>query len=316
MNNKVKEISIVMSVKNGERFLNNAIKSILNQSFKNFEFIIVNNDSHDKTQDILISYQKKESRIKVLTNSNNETLYEGRTKAINFSNLEWFALMDADDECHQDRIKKQIEYINHTPYENLAILSTYGKYINSKGKIIANKNSGPTNLESFNKIYKNNDSFSILDPSIVVKKKAFFEVGGYLKNNIAADLDLSYKIAEAGYLIQTINTPLYYYRIHETSYSVQNSLKQCEVTHFINYNMRKRRSGQIQISEEKFYEEFWNKFFYRIPRKILDYSKTFYKISAHLFIQKKYFSSLINLFIAFIFSPRHVFKRLIYHFFN
>ena len=131
-----------------------------------------------------------------------------------------------------------------------------------------------------------NESFSIIDPSIVVNKNIFFKVGGYLNNNIAADIDLFYKIAEKGFLIQTINKPLYYYRVHETSFSVQNSMKQCEITHFLNYNMRQRRSGKKEISEDYFYSNFWNKYSYRIPRIILDYSKTYYKISAYSFIQK------------------------------
>ena len=71
MINKIKNISI-MSVKNGEKFLGRAIESILNQTFINFEFIIVNNDSNDGTSKILQSYQNKDTRIKILTNLNNE----------------------------------------------------------------------------------------------------------------------------------------------------------------------------------------------------------------------------------------------------
>ena len=93
-----------MSVKNGEKFLGRSIESILNQTFINFEFIIVNNDSNDGTSNILQSYQKKDTRIKILTNSNNESLYEGRATGINESKFDWFALMDADDECDINRI--------------------------------------------------------------------------------------------------------------------------------------------------------------------------------------------------------------------
>jgi len=316
MINKIENISIIMSVKNGEKFLGKAIESILNQTFINFEFIIVNNDSNDGTSNILQSYQKKDTRIKILKNSNNESLYEGRTTGINESKFDWFALMDADDECDINRIQEQINFINNTSFENLGVVSTYGKYINYKNKIIANRFSGPTNIKAFDKMNSNNESFSIIDPSIAVNKNIFFKVGGYLNNNIAADIDLFYKIAEEGFLIQTINKPLYYYRVHETSYSVQNSMKQCEITHFLNYNMRQRRSGKKEISEDYFYNNFWNKYSYRIPRKILDYSKTYYKISAYSFIQEKYLLSLLNIILAFIYSPRYTLKRLYQHIFK
>ena len=299
-----------MSVKNGEKFLGKAIESILNQSFNNFEFIIVNNDSSDSTPEILSAYADKDSRIKVLKNSNNETLYAGRIKGIKETKYEWFALMDADDECHLDRIQKQIELINNTEIENLAVVSTYGKYINRNSTVIANFFSGPKNINEFNKIFLNNDSFAIIDPSSVIKKNIFLKIGGYLENNIAADLDLYYKVAEAGYLIQTIASPLYYYRIHGSSYGVQNTMKQCETTHFLNYNMRQRRSGKKEITEQQFYTNFWNKTFYRIPRKILDYSKTYYKISTHSLIEKRFFLFFLNFIIAFLFSPRYVIKKI------
>lgn len=311
--NRIENLSIVMSVKNGQKFLSRAIESILNQSFVNFEFIIVNNDSVDNTSRILKYYKNLDSRIKILINSNNETLYEGRTKAINKTKYDWFALMDADDECDKNRIKEQVNFINKNKLDNLAVVSSYGKYINYKNNIIGNRYTGPVSLIEFEKLFKQNQSFSIIDPSAIINKKIFFQVGGYLKNNIAADLDLFYKIAENGFKILTVKKPLYYYRVHETSYSVKNSMKQCEVTHYINFNMRQRRNNKKEISEAEFYKKYWNNFFYRIPRKILDYSKTHYKISAYYFIQKKFFFSILNIFFAFIFSPRYTLKRLYQH---
>ena len=108
MKNKIENVSIIMSVKNGEKYLVRAIESIINQSFRSFEFIIVNNDSNDGTFEILENYKNKDSRIKILVNSNNETLYDGRTTGIKEAKFDWFALMDADDECHIDRIQKKI----------------------------------------------------------------------------------------------------------------------------------------------------------------------------------------------------------------
>ena len=310
MKKKIEALSVIMSVKNGEKFLHKAIDSITNQTFKNFEFIIINNDSSDSTQEILENFIKKDSRIKILKNFNNETLYQARIKAIKEAKYEWCALMDADDECHPQRFQKQVDFINNTEFENLAVVSTYGKYINKNSTIVANYFSGPKDINQFKNIFSNNDSFAIIDPSSIIKKDIFFKIGGYLENNIAADLDFYYKIAEAGYLIQTIDSPLYYYRIHGGGYGVKNTMKQCKATHLLNYNMRLRRSGKEEITEQQFNINFWNKASYRIPRKILDYSKTYYKISTHSLVEKKIFTFFFNIILAFLFSPRYVLKKI------
>ena len=310
MKKKIEALSVIMSVKNGEKFLHKAIDSVLNQTFKNFEFVIINNDSSDSTQEILENFIKKDSRIKILKNFNNETLYQARIKAIKEAKYEWCALMDADDECHPQRFQKQVDFINNTEFENLAVISTYGKYINKNSTIVANFFSGPKDINQFKNIFSNNDSFAIIDPSSIIKKDIFFKIGGYLENNIAADLDFYYKIAEAGYLIQTIASPLYYYRIHGGSYGVKNTMKQCKATHLLNYNMRLRRSGKEEITEQQFNINFWNKTSYRIPRKILDYSKTYYKISTHSLVEKKIFTFFLIIILAFLFSPRYVLKKI------
>ena len=310
MRKKIEALSVIMSVKNGEKFLHKAIENIINQTFTNFEFIIINNDSIDNTSEILENFIRKDSRIKILKNFNNETLYQARIKAIKEAKYEWFALMDADDECHPQRFKNQVNYINNSEFENLAVVSTYGNYIDKNSKVVANYFSGPKDINQFKNIFLNNDSFAIIDPTAIIKKDAFFKVGGYREDCIAADLDFYFKIAEAGYLIQTISIPLFYYRIHGDAYGVQNTMKQCKATHFLNYNMRLRRGGKEEITEQQFNTNFWNKASYRIPRKILDYSKTYYKISTHSFIEKKIFTFFLNIILAFLFSPRYVLKKI------
>jgi len=76
------KVSVIMSVHNGEKYLRKAIESILNQTFRDFEFIIVNDGSIDKTEDILDDYAKQDSRIKIIKNRNNIGLTKSLNKAI------------------------------------------------------------------------------------------------------------------------------------------------------------------------------------------------------------------------------------------
>ena len=110
---KAPTISVVMSVYNGEKFLAAAIESILNQSFRNFEFIIVNDGSADGSQKILEEYANRDSRIRLICRENKgltASLNEGVARASG----EWIARMDADDVSLPDRFEKQMAWLKKT----------------------------------------------------------------------------------------------------------------------------------------------------------------------------------------------------------
>lgn len=100
-------VSVVMAVYNGEDYLVDAINSILNQTYKNIEFIIVDDGSTDKTADILECFRKSDSRILVLT-QRNAGLSAALNKAIEMASGNWIARMDADDVSDRERIFKQL----------------------------------------------------------------------------------------------------------------------------------------------------------------------------------------------------------------
>jgi glycosyltransferase involved in cell wall biosynthesis len=103
---KYPTISVIMSVYNGERYVHKSIESILNQSFSNFEFIIINDGSTDCTQKILENYQRKDTRI-VIHKQNNTGLTPALNKAIKLSCGIYIARQDADDVSLSPRLEKQ-----------------------------------------------------------------------------------------------------------------------------------------------------------------------------------------------------------------
>jgi len=106
-------ISVVMAVYNGEKFLVEAIESVINQSFSNFEFIIVNDGSTDGSVKILAEYAKRDSRI-CLINRANRGLIDSLNDAIVCARGEWIARMDADDISLPDRFEKQLAWLKKT----------------------------------------------------------------------------------------------------------------------------------------------------------------------------------------------------------
>ena len=98
-NNKIlPEISVVMPVFNSEKYLSIAIESVIEQSFENFEFLIIYDDSYDNSLEILESYAKVEPRIKIVK-GNNEGISGALNNGINLSDGKFIARMDADDIC-------------------------------------------------------------------------------------------------------------------------------------------------------------------------------------------------------------------------
>lgn len=106
-------VSVVLSVYNGERYLHECIKSILNQSYKNFEFLIVNDGSTDKTGDIIESF--KDTRITHIKNESNLKLIKSLNKGFSLAKGKYIARMDDDDISLPDRLLKQVEFMEKHP---------------------------------------------------------------------------------------------------------------------------------------------------------------------------------------------------------
>ena len=102
-------VSVVMSVYNGEQYLVESIQSILNQTYSNFEFIIINDGSTDQTEKIIKSY--KDPRITLIDNSINHGLVYSLNLGFSKARGKYIARMDADDISRSDRLAKQVEFL-------------------------------------------------------------------------------------------------------------------------------------------------------------------------------------------------------------
>jgi len=103
-------VSVIMSVFNGEKFLSETIDSVLNQSFRDFEFVIVDDGSTDATADILSKYVLRDGRIRVLGDGN-----RGRAASLNLAislaNGKYVANTDADDVSMPGRLEEQVAFM-------------------------------------------------------------------------------------------------------------------------------------------------------------------------------------------------------------
>lgn len=108
-------VSVLMSVYNGEEYLCEAIESILAQTYRNFEFIIVNDGSTDGSETIILKYAQKDKRIIYVKNEVNIRLVASLNKGISIAKGKYIVRMDADDISVTERIEKQVVYMEGHP---------------------------------------------------------------------------------------------------------------------------------------------------------------------------------------------------------
>jgi glycosyltransferase involved in cell wall biosynthesis len=202
-------ISVLMAVYNGEKYLKEAIDSVLNQTFADFEFIIVNDGSTDSSQKIIKSYS--DPRIRLIDNEKNLGLMKSLNKGIKLANGEFIARMDGDDICFSERFEKQLKFLEKHP--EIGVLGSQVVNIDQSGKElkISTKFIEPE-LIKWCSVF----SCPLLHPTVMVR-------ADLLKNNL---YDESYNQAEDFELwsrlldltsFANLKEPWLYYRTHKQS---------------------------------------------------------------------------------------------------
>jgi len=143
-----------MSTYNGEKYLNSSIESILSQSLGDFEFLIVNDCSTDRTQHILDKYAKQDQRIKIIVNEENLGLTKSLNRALQQASGKYIARMDDDDVALNARFLKQLQFMESHPA--VALCGSLALVMDEKGEEIDKKNLAITYQDIKDKLLFNN----------------------------------------------------------------------------------------------------------------------------------------------------------------
>ena len=213
-----------MSVYNGQPYVKEAVKSILNQSYKNFEFIIVNDASTDGTLKYLKSL--KDKRIKIINNPKNLGLAASLNKAIRQSKGVYIARMDADDICLPNRLASQLGYLEHNP--DVSLCGCWVDLINNNGKVIGEKKYpiGDRQIKKALKWYQ-----PIVHPTFFAKSEFYKQLNGYNENfDYAEDYELLARSIKK-YKLANIPEKLLLWRLADDRRS-RKSMKKVDVADF------------------------------------------------------------------------------------
>lgn len=221
------QLSIVMSVYNGEDYLEEAVDSILNQTFTDFEFIVVNNASSDRTTGIL--EKSMDPRMRIFNLPRNV----GLARALNFgiaqAQYDWIVRQDADDVSLPNRLEEQVKHILSS--RDMVAVASMVQAIPGKhpveGPILRGAEWSNSVLSREQIKQKRFLAPPVVHGSVTFSKKVFDDIGGYSPDyTIGMDFDLWIRMLEAGN-IDKVPMHLYQYRVHSESLSHKNERETC-----------------------------------------------------------------------------------------
>jgi glycosyltransferase involved in cell wall biosynthesis len=232
-------VSVLLPVFNGEKYIKNTIESILNQSYINFELIIINDCSTDKTAFIIDSFS--DERIRVVNHLKNMKLIYTLNEGLRLCRGKYIARIDADDIAHIDRLKAQVEFLEENP--SYVLVGTIVGLIKNDVK-----------TDEIIAYYTNNEDLKFamcfycpfIHPSVMIRNEVIQSNNLQFDENYlhAEDYEFWTRLSKYG-KIANIQDKLTYYRIHEDQISskfkehqidMMNKIQEKYRTKFFNEN--------------------------------------------------------------------------------
>nr|AXY99865.1 gt2 [Proteus vulgaris] len=210
MKNIMPKITVLMSVYNDEKYLQESIDSILNQTFTEFEFLIINDGSTDNSFNILKENAEKDPRIKIVINEENIGLIASLNKGLKLASCDLIARMDSDDIAIASRLEEQYQFMVDNP--NISVCGGGFIYQEDPDRI----NIYPETHTDI--VISSLYDCSLAHPTVIYRKKDILSIGGYDKEDLYAEdygLWVNLIIAER-FKLHNLPIPLLYYRTHPT----------------------------------------------------------------------------------------------------
>lgn len=239
------KISVIMANYNGEKFLKECIDSVLNQSFSDFEFLILDAGSTDSSRSIVKNYH--DDRIR-LFHGQNIGLGKNLNKLIDASSAPLIARMDADDVMMPDRLHRQFNFMAEN--KDCVLSGTQIVYYN--GVHVLQRTPFPTNDTNIQADLRR-VVFSLCHPSIIFRRNVAQSIGGYHVDGFGEDLDFMLRMGQEGKLMNIDTIGLKYRYSLGSASATKRSLINCTYAYTL-----EKFSNKTTLEFEQFYNE-WRK---------------------------------------------------------
>ena len=182
-------VSILMTSYNREKYIGEAIESVLNSTFQQWELIIVDDQSKDRTVEIAREFEKKDRRIKVFINESNLGDYPNRNKAASYAKGKYLKYLDADDTIYPHGLAVLVEMMGRNPAAGYGLCSFPQDVDKPFPKLLSPR-------EAFYRNYFVSSIFHKAPLSSIISKEAFQMVGGFDPIRMAGDYNMWHKLSQ------------------------------------------------------------------------------------------------------------------------
>jgi len=236
---KYPKVSVIMPFYNAENFLKESIESVLNQTFTDFEFIIINDASTDNSDTIVKKYLNKDKRIIYIKNSKNKWIVFNLNKWIELARWEYIARMDGDDISILDRFKKQVDFLDKN--KDISIVWWNVILINEEDNEIWKVIKPEFNEDILKFVFLGSP---FVHPSVMIRKEVFNKLGGYKEKYLyCEDYELWFRILYSWYKWANLDNYILKYRKHSNS-----SNKYSKLIAKRNFNLRKETIKKYNLN--------------------------------------------------------------------
>lgn len=275
------KVSVVIPSYNHGKFIKNAVNSVLNQTYKNFELIIIDDNSTDNSRKVINSF--KDKRIRKYYNSNNEGAVATLNQLIDLANGEYIALLNSDDMWSNDKLEKQIKILEEK--KEYSACFTWANFIDEKGNNIYKSDdlaldlfqkNNMTQAQWFRYFFDNGNC--LCHPSMLIRKEVYTVIGKY--NHIfkqLPDFDFWIRFIKK-YKFYVINENLTKFRILKEFGENSSNLNE-QNKNIMNYEMFIIKNSFFDNCDDKlFFEAFKDKIIRKNSirdKNMLDFEKAF-----------------------------------------
>jgi len=298
-------LTVLMPVFNGMPYLPKAVESILNQTYRNFKFIIIDDGSTDGTSDYLNGLY--DERIMVL-NQANKGMGAALNRGLALCDTEFLARMDADDISLPGRFKCQIEFLKN--YRQIGLVGTQISYLGKKGQI----RQAPMMPLVHEKIYDvllHRNYAPLCHASIMCRTDLIKKIGGYKIKDVGIDWDLYLRMGEISKLAN-LKTVYHLVRFHENRATVKNFRLQRIHSFYSRYCAKCRTEGRPEVSFDRFiYERSKRPLFKKLAEELDNYALCQYSHSMIKILDNQLIRGYIRLAWATFCSPGRTFRRIL-----
>ena len=302
-------LTVLIPAYNAARHLTAAVDSVLAQTHRDFELLVIDDGSTDETPAILGRYAQRDGRVRVVSQAN-AGMGRSLNRGLGLARGEWVARLDADDEMLPDRLERQVAFVNEHP--GLDLTATLVNYVDGGGRVIGRSRSELTTPQAVEAAVARNELIHVHHPAVMARRSALLAAGGFRPEFWPADdVDLWNRLVERGCRLLVQPEHLTNYRIHGWSACVASSRRATRKLEWVEACMKARRSGAAEPTWEEF-EAALNRrpLPARMNQARKDVARAWYKAATLHFSQRNYHRFVPALAGAAILEPEYVWEKL------